>query len=327
MNPLKRFRWWSLLVLPLAVIVLNSFGPDGWREPLVRLLWISWTSIAVAIAFMGAKAMADYAHGREAWLKALESPIGAGLAFLGLMVLRGALVVVIVWASMSSFAGAQPLPVGLQRAQVMAPMVISEIEQYWPTITRRSYIGALVEQETCRSLSHSMCWSSTARLKTSREEGAGLGQLTRAWSQGGSLRFDALDEVRRMAPDALAELNWQTVYERPDLGVRAMLVKLRDCDRKLQQLSPDLDPMVKLAFCDAAYNGGWGHLQQDRKLCALKPGCDSAQWFENVELHSVKSREKWQGYGKSAYEVNREHVQNTVPLQSRRMKYLPWLGV
>lgn len=327
MNPLKRLRWWSLLVLPLAVIVLNSFGPDGWREPLVRLLWLSWTSIAVTIAFFGAKAMADYAHGREAWLKAMESPVGAGIAFVGLMILRGAMVVVIVWASMSSFAAAGQLPAGLQRAQALAPTVVKEIEQHWPDIPRRSYIGALVEQETCRSLSHSMCWSSTARLKTSREEGAGLGQFTRAWTKTGALRFDSLEEVRRMAPDALAELNWQTVYERSDLGVRAAIVKLRDCDRRLLQLSPDLAAMERLAFCDAVYNGGWGHLQQDRKLCALKTGCDPDRWFGNVEMHSVKSRERWQGYGQSAYDINREHVRNTVPLQSRRMKYLPWLGV
>lgn len=55
--------------------------------------------------------------------------------------------------------------------------------------------------------------------------------------------------------------------------------------------------------------------------------CDADQWFGHVELHSVKSREKWQGYGQSAYDINREHVRNTVPLHSRRMKYLPWLGV
>lgn len=36
---------------------------------------------------------------------------------------------------------------------------------------------------------------------------------------------------------------------------------------------------------------------------------------------------KWQGYGLSAYEINREHARNTVLLESRRMKYLPWLRV
>ncbi|WP_269670326.1 hypothetical protein [Delftia acidovorans] len=35
---LKRWRWWAVLAFPLAVIVINSLGPNGWREPVVRLL-------------------------------------------------------------------------------------------------------------------------------------------------------------------------------------------------------------------------------------------------------------------------------------------------
>lgn len=325
MNPLKRWRWWAVLALPLAVIALNSFGPEGWREPVVRLLWLSWTAVGVAVAFSAAKALADYAHGREAWLKALEHPIGAGLAFLALCLLRAVLVLAILGASFSQYARAE-LPQGLQRAHALAPVALEEIERYWPDMPRRSYLGALVEQETCPSLSHRFCWSASARLKTSREEGAGLGQFTRAWTASGALRFDALDEVRRMEPEGLADLNWESVYTRADLGLRATIVKLRDCDARLQQLAP-FEPIERVAFCDAAYNGGWGGMQQDRKLCAMAGDCNPAQWFGHVELHSLKSRQRWQGYGKSAFEINREHVRNTVPLESRRMKYLPLLGV
>ena len=67
---------------PVAVIAINSFGPDGWREPVVKLLWLSWTALCVALAHSARKALFDYAHGRSAWQKALEHPIGAGLAFL-----------------------------------------------------------------------------------------------------------------------------------------------------------------------------------------------------------------------------------------------------
>lgn len=326
MNPFKRWRWWAVLVLPVVVIVINAFGPDGWREPLVRLLWLSWTSVAVAIALSASKAMADYAHGREAWQKSLEHPIGAGLAFLALCVLRGAMVLAIVWASMTQFANAAE-PAGLQRARALAPMVVGEIEQHWQNMPRRSYLGALIEQESCPSMSSSMCWSTTARLKTSREEGGGMTQFTRAWSASGALRFDALAEVKAMAPKALQELNWETLYERADLNVRAAIVKLRNCDANLAKLTPGLDDLTRVAMCDAAYNGGWAHLQQDRKLCQLTQGCNPNQWFGHVEKHSVKSREKWQGYGQSAYDVNRGHVRNTVPLKSRREKYVALLGV
>lgn len=310
MNPLKRWRYWALLVLPLCVIVASSFGPDGWREPLVRVLSLSWTAVCVALAHSARKALFDYAHGREAWQKALEHPIGAGLAVLGQCFVAGALVLAFV-----GFARAQPVPAA---AQALVPLVEQEIQRHWPDVPRRSYIGALIEKESR--------WDTAARLKTSREEGAGLGQITRAWSPSGALRFDALAETRALDPRALNELSWDNVYTRADLGVRAILVKLRDCHQRFERLGID-DDMVRLAFCDAAYNGGLGGLQQDRKICALTEGCDPQQWFGHVEHHSNKSRVKWQGYGASAFDINRAHVRGTVLLEPRRWRYAQWLGV
>lgn len=325
MTFLNRWRWWAILALPIAVIAVNSFGPDGWREPLVRLLWLSWTAVCVALTHSARKALYDYANGRDAWQKAIEHPIGAGLAFLGLCVVTAAL-----FLGLASFAKAGTVqPSALQtkvpaNAQTLAPMVQQEIERTWPSIPRRSYVGALVEQETCITLQHRWCWSPSAQLKTAREEGAGLGQFTRTWRGDGSLRFDALTEVRAMAPTELAELDWASVYQRADLGIRALLIKLRDCDTRLQRLGK-FDDLVRVAFCDAAYNGGYGGLQSDRKLCALTKGCNPKQWFEHVENTSNRSRTKWQGYGKSAFEINREHVNMT--LNVRRLKYAVWLGV
>lgn len=155
MNPLKRWRWWAVLALPVAVIALNSFGPDGWRDPLVKLIWLSWTAICVALAHSARKALFDYAHGREAWLKAIQHPIGAGLAFLGLCFLAGVLVL-----AFTGFARAQPVPAA---AQALAPLVTQEIDQHWPQAPRRSYVGALIEKESCITLQHRTCWSTPPR--------------------------------------------------------------------------------------------------------------------------------------------------------------------
>ena len=160
MNPLKRWRWWAILALPILVIAANSIGPAGWREPVVKLLWLSWTALCVALAHSARKALFDYANGRQAWLKALEHPIGAGLAFLGLCVVAAVLVL-----AFTGFARAQGVPL---LAQQLAPLVVQEIEQPLPGLPRRSYVGALIEKETCRSITHPQCWSTTARLKTSR---------------------------------------------------------------------------------------------------------------------------------------------------------------
>jgi hypothetical protein len=322
MSEWKRWRWWAVLVLPVVVIAVNSFGPDGWREPLVRLLWLSWAAVCLAMAHSGRKALFDYAEGSEAWRKAMGHPIGAGLAFLGLCIVSVGLFLGLVSFARADAPDVQTfVPTAAVR---LAPVATAEIERTWPAMHRRSYLGALVEQETCISLTHRTCWSPQARLLTSREEGAGLGQITRAWDAAGNLRFDALAETRALAQVDLAELDWQTVYTRADLGLRAALVKVKDCDARLQRLGhfADLD---RVAFCDAAYNGGWGGMVQDRARCALQPGCDPAQWFGHVEATSGKSRTKWQGYGQSAFDINRGHVRATVIV--RRPKYLPLLGV
>ncbi|XVJ69901.1 MAG: hypothetical protein HEQ39_09765 [Rhizobacter sp.] len=88
---LKRYRWWALLPLPMLVILAHSFGPDGWRDPLVRLLWLSWASIALAATHLARKAMHDYADAQEAWERAMEGNVAAGLAFLGICALSSAL--------------------------------------------------------------------------------------------------------------------------------------------------------------------------------------------------------------------------------------------
>lgn len=319
MRFLRRRRWWMLLPIPLAVIALQSFGPDGWREPLVRLLWLSWASVALAAAHLGTKALHDYADGETAWNKAMAGNVAAGIAFLGRCLLGG-----LIFTALMQFARADDVHTFVpSRAVELAPLANAQIDSTWAEIPQRSYLGALVEQETCITLKHRFCWSPTARLKTSREEGGGLGQFTRAWRSDGSLRFDALAEVKAMDPQGLVELSWQSLYDRADLSLRAILVKTRDCYQRLNRQS-DADGWNLLALCDAAYNGGFGGMLGDRRLCNLTDGCDPNIWFLNVEAHSNKSRTKWQGYGKSAFDINREHVD--MAMRVRRPKYIAILG-
>lgn len=179
-----------------------------------------------------------------------------------------------------------------------------------------NYFAALIEHESCISLKHSRCWAPTSRLKSDREEGAGLGQLTRAFKADGSTRFDALEDSKRLDPRGLNELRWDTVYQRPDLQMRVIVLMTRASWNRLLTLVPDDEP--RLAMTDAAYNGGMGGVLNERRACGLREGCNPNQWFGHVEKVCLKSTKPLYA-GRSACDINRHHVHDV--LHTRMPKY------
>lgn len=197
------------------------------------------------------------------------------------------------------------------QAYVHLPRLVTEQQTYWSDHPKPWLLGSLVEHESCISLKHSRCWNPQSRLKSAREEGAGLGQITRAYRADGTIRFDALQEIKSKHKP-LQELNWNNVYSRPDLQLRAVVLKMQD-NYKYYQKYPDA-----LAFADAAYNGGIGGLDKERRACFITSGCDSTRWFGNVENFCMKSKVALYGQ-RSACDINRHHVHDV--LVTRAPKY------
>lgn len=294
-----RMRYLYIVGGSLAVLAaLYLTDPDGGITTSMLLLSCVVPVLAVAFAHFSRKALHDYpeADMRTLFGKAAESPIGAGLALIALALVASALL-----GLFGSAAKAQTAPHA--RAVALAPVLQAEITRGWPDIPRREYVPALISHESCISYTHNRCWAPTSRLKTQREEGAGLGQLTRAWHPDGRLRFDALAEMRDRHP-ALRELDWATIYQRPDLQVRALVLMSRD---NWRALAPVADPMERLAMTDAAYNGGLAGLQRERRACQLADGCDPGRWWGHVEHRCLKSRAPLYGT-RSACDINRHHV-------------------
>lgn len=196
------------------------------------------------------------------------------------------------------------------------PTLSKQLKEVWPTFYAPNYFGALIEHESCISLTHSKCWNPTSRLKSDREEGAGLGQLTRAFKADGSTRFDALEDAKRLDAKGLNDLRWDTVYQRPDLQMRVVILMTRANWNRLDKLIPDNDG--KLAMTDAAYNGGIGGVLNERRACGLREGCDPNKWFGHVEKVCLKSTKPLYA-GRSACDINRHHVHDV--LQTRMPKY------
>jgi hypothetical protein len=190
------------------------------------------------------------------------------------------------------------------------PILQAEEAARWPTLPLPSALGAQVEQETCISLRSKGCWNPRTELKTSREYGFGLGQLTK------TSRFDAWAEVKGMDP-SLKSWKWEDRYD-PTLQLRALVVK----DRFNFERFPASEG--QLAFALAAYNGGLGGTLGDIKLCQHTEGCDPSLWFGNVERTSLKQKTKVQGYGQSFFGINRGYVRNV--LIERRPKYARAMG-
>jgi hypothetical protein len=176
-------------------------------------------------------------------------------------------------------------------------------------------VPALIEHESCISLKHSRCWDPSSRLKTTREEGAGFFQLTRAYNNSGGIRFDVISELRSKYPKELYELNWSNVYQRPDLQIRAGILKSKENYLQFEKIAENT--IEALAFADAAYNGGIGGVNTERRACYISKGCDHTRWFNNVELYCMKSKSALYG-NRSACDINRHHVRDVILVRSSK---------
>lgn len=303
-----RFRHMFLLGgSALVLAALFATDPDSGISTAMLLLGLVTPLLAVGFVHLARKALHDYpeADARRLFARAREHPIGAGLALIALAIVTNGLL-----GLFGNVARAGDLPG--HSAQYL-PMVQQAKNTHWPDHPAPYVLGGMVEQETCITLKHSRCWSPQARLKTSREEGAGLGQLTRTWRSDGSVRFDALAEMRSQHP-ALRGLTWANIYDRPDLQAAALVLKSRGDYRALAAVA---DPMQRVTMQVAAYNRGLGGVQNERRACHIKTGCDPQQWWGHVETTCTASRAPIYG-GRSACDINRQHVTKVMRVRAPR---------
>lgn len=302
MNIIKSYRLWIMWAAALAVIAWYFFtDPDHGAETLSRVQWLAWLLVVTGPVYLVRKALMP-CDGKVAWKKAVEDGnIAAGIAWTGAAILTGML-----FLAFAGRAAASELPLG---AVTYLPVLATEQAAHWSDAPLRSALAAQVEQETCPSLKSKKCWNPRTELKTDREYGFGLGQLTV------TPRFDNFVEARKLD---VSLRDWQFVdrYD-PARQLRTLVLMDRNAYRRFEALVPD--PFERMGMAFSAYNGGQGGVLADRRLCASIKGCDPARWFGNVERYSLKAKTKTAGYGQSFFEINRGYVRAV--MIDRRPRY------
>lgn len=315
----RSHRFWWLVVIPVfAVIWLFLTDPDdGGQSTKDMLQNVIVGGIGVTAAYIFRRGSFPYIKLEDLYKSVREKgDVASAIVTAAVILFTAALALAFI--SRAHAVNVQTyIPAG---AYTFGPILKAEQQRLMPSHPMPSYFGSLVEQESCISLTHSRCWNAKSRLKTYAEEGASFGQITRKFNKDGSVKADYLAATKRLDP-SLSEWSWDNVYKRPDLALRAIVVMTKDCHRRMSKLIRDKKELVN--FCDSEYNGG-PLVQQERRSCGQRPGCDPQKWFGNVERICLRSKVKRKGYGASACDINREHVQMVVNV--RRHKYIPLMG-
>jgi len=315
-----RFRYLFMAIgsaLVLAALFLTD--PLGGSMTVDWMLRSARFVMGVALVFYGYRAVTDYpeADGRDLHIAAGGQPTGAGLALVARSLTYVAMA--IIFMAVASDAGAQSVRTYIPaQAPQHLPLMAQLQKQNFPDMPTPWMMAGQVEKESCITLTHSRCWNAKSRLKTSREEGAGFGQITRAYYASGKTRFDALDELRAKHPE-LAQWNWGNVYERTDLQLLAIVLKNRDNWGTFHAVK---DRSERLSFALKSYNRGTGGVMSEIRVCGLTKGCDPQRFAGHAGDTCTASRKPLYG-NRSACDISLAYVPG---IEVRSPKYRAWFA-
>jgi hypothetical protein len=189
----------------------------------------------------------------------------------------------------------------LDKAKPYLPVVREVVHKYWTDVKNEHYICGQIEQESG--------WKKYAELKTSREYGFGLAQITI------TPRFNNFLEARKKIKE-LSAWNWDDRFNE-----KYQLTYLTLTDKSnFQQMLKLLNSVKDIwAGTLVSYNAGKGTVLQRRALCASSVGCDKTRWFGGLD--SVRMNyEKRVLYGKEVGNMRNEYPHVIIFVRSPKYK-------
>lgn len=198
----------------------------------------------------------------------------------------------------------------VMRASPYMPALKANIDKVWPDMEYPATLASLIEQESLWNPHAELC---VPKPSCSREYGFGFGQLTV------TSRFNVFNEVKTMDP-SLRDWQYSNRFD-PDKQLLSVVVKNHF---HYKQCKPLMHPGVSTYACTySSYNGGFGGVISDRRVCANTLGCDPRAWFGNVENTSMKAKVALKGYGQSFFQINRTYVRNLLIVRPPKYAIFP----
>jgi len=167
----------------------------------------------------------------------------------------------------------------LERAAPYMPMLIDIFNMHWNEAPMKYIETGKIEKESL--------WKEKAELKTSREYGFGLGQITQAFRKDGSVRFDNFMEAKKRYKEYLGGWQWEDRFNPKYQFTYSILT-----DKHNFNVLSFLDnPKERWAGTLVCYNAGCGTVLNRKALCRTTEGCDESKWFGGLDSVHLKSEE------------------------------------
>ena len=199
-----------------------------------------------------------------------------------------------------TYSHAADLPAGYLKHQATLNQVMSD---HWPTAPLPQLIPAQVEQESS--------WKERATLKTSRELGRGLVQLTIAYT-GGKERFNAYKDATGYAP--LRGWDWRTDPYNVQNQLTYLVLRDRATFAQARLMMANNTEAWRATL--VAYNAGMGRVITRRKNAVLM-GLDKTRWVGGLDQAHGPAENKLL-YGRMLWQAVNEYP---VVIFKRAAKY------
>lgn len=290
----------------LALFALTLYFYHGDYEQVIGV--INMLSVVALVALVGhylRKTLFPYADLQVAWTAAVKhESMPAALVYIA----KIAFLFGLIWLAASFIspriaAAAEPSA----KAQRYLPALKTAINTHWPDAPMRHYISGQIELESAG-------WNEHAQLKTSREYGFGLGQITIAYNQDGSERFNNFKAAQRIFRDWKWEDRFNVKYQ---LGYA--VISDRSSFKQVSRLMRDDDSRWRASL--VAYNAGYGTVLQRRAL-AIRSGVPADRWVGGLDQVAM-AYERKPLYGRPLVEMRNAYPR--VICDVRAPKYRGWV--